>query len=446
MAFEPGPVQVNSALGEPLRAQFLLPGLNPEERVSLRVRMAGTEIYERFKKVRVPWIDTLRFQVETRPEGGIVLIESDAAVSDTLVDLVFELDWIGGRRLYPQTVRIESRAAGAEPLLIKPPAIEPVTIESPAGKLPAPAPSAPYTVKRGDTLLGIARHTRLVPVTLEQQVVGIYEANAAVFPAGNPDRLRPGDALTLPSEAQLRQMDAFSARQRYWQILAAAQAGNAAEKGGTVTPAQAAKGAGQGKVVAAAPTAALPAESTDVIRVSRAASPDARANDTLDRVQMLEEEGAARRRALAEAQNRIAHLEKTVAELQGLLARQGRKAEQEHLVQAAVNESRVLGLPPLVWAALIVLSVLFILGLWQIVRRRRIQALLATAPSVAGIDLNLNRPASDDDASRLSMARACLSLGDAGGARALLARIVAGDSDPAVRAEAERLLAGLDKA
>lgn len=206
------------------------------------------------------------------------------------------------------------------------PVSKPTTV---AQDTPAPqaAESVQYgPVKAGDTLGKIAAQVKSGEVTLEQMMAGLYMTNKAAFVGGNMNRLRKGTVLNVPGNEAVHTQ--FSPQQaarllrdhahkwRSYRNKLAEAAQEVPEQTG------AAQGAA-GKITAKMedkPVAA--AESRDVLKLSKgaptaSAGPDAK---TKERLQSLEEDIAAKARALRESQERVSQLERAVDDMRKLLA------------------------------------------------------------------------------------------------------------------------------
>lgn len=64
----------------------------------------------------------------------------------------------------------------------------------------AQAPVSKYEVRKGDTLLGIARKTRHANVTVNQMLIAIFNANRSAFPGENPRGMAIGTTLEIPGK------------------------------------------------------------------------------------------------------------------------------------------------------------------------------------------------------------------------------------------------------
>ncbi len=196
---------------------------------------------------------------------------------------------------------------------------------------PAPAPvqkpAATHTVKAGDTLGKIAVQTRPEGVSLDQMLLSLFRANEDAFDGGNMNRLKAGRILTIPEAGAVEAQDATEAKKT---VLAQAADFNAYRKklAAAVSAApvkeapaqQAASGKIQPKVEDKAPA---PLPGRDKLEVSKStAAKEAQAGSDkagAKRIASLEEDLLARGKALKEANERIAALEKSVGDLKKLM-------------------------------------------------------------------------------------------------------------------------------
>jgi pilus assembly protein FimV len=184
----------------------------------------------------------------------------------------------------------------------------------------------PIMTKRGDTLSKIALQNKASDVSLERMLVALYRANAEVFDGKNMNRLKTGKILRLPDASELdgiKQNEAVKeirAQVADWNVyrqkLAAAR-GTASES--------ADKQEAAGKVTTAvmdkAPSDKEPAK--EVLKLSKGEAPGDQAvgggkASAQDKANAKEEEAIAKNKALKEAQERTAILEKNVKDMQRL--------------------------------------------------------------------------------------------------------------------------------
>jgi pilus assembly protein FimV len=187
-------------------------------------------------------------------------------------------------------------------------------------------PAEPIKVKRGDTLGKIAARIKPADVSLERMLVALYRENAGVFDAHNMNRIRAGKILNMPSSdavQMLPQADAVEeirAQAADWNVyrqkLAAARA--ASEE-------HADKQEGAGKISTAVTdkAAADKEPAKEVLKLSKGEAPTDKAvgggkTTAQEKAIAKEEEAIAKNKALKEAQERTALLEKSVKDMQRL--------------------------------------------------------------------------------------------------------------------------------
>ncbi len=202
-------------------------------------------------------------------------------------------------------------------------------VEEEEGARPASAGETYGPVKHGDTLSKIAKANKPAELTLEQMLVLLFRNNPGAFAGKNMNRLKAGKILRLPEPADYGSVAPAAAKREvqlqaanwktYRERLASAAAAQqpAAE---TAPPQQAAAGQITPKVEEKPTPAGQPKE---VLKLSKgeAAKPGTgvAAGTGTDRAKALEEDLAAREKALKESNDRVARLEKTVKDLQALL-------------------------------------------------------------------------------------------------------------------------------
>jgi pilus assembly protein FimV len=257
----------------------------------------------------------------------------------------------------------------------------------------APTKSAKHTVKQGDTLAAIAAANRAEGVSINQMLMALHRENDQAFLDNNINRLKAGSVLSIPDDDVVRAIDASKARefmrgqnadfQRYREQLARR---SRQTRDSTATPNTGADDAGQrgvrsssgtvtfqSKEVAAAPatqdklklTAPVPERLPESDKSLAAVTKEGAGNqtntggkrdrnaDTLDKI--------ASEKAVADANSRIAALEKNISDMQQLASIQSqsnaeKKAAAEQplspqvpapiSVQAPVLETPPISTPP----------------------------------------------------------------------------------------------------
>ena len=238
-----GRIQVQSALGESLRAEIDVTSLTPEEASNLRVRVAPPESYKAAGVDYNAVLPGTRVEMLRRPDGRPYLkLISDRGVQEPFVDIILEINWSTGRlvREYtmlfdpPATARAPAPAAATAPTMsaaspVSPPAPRvaerrpaptrqaPVETTSPREARPAPKPAEAaadgYKVKAGDSLSKIAARTQHTGVSLDQMLVSLYRGNPQAFMGNNMNRLKAGVVLAVPSADTAKDVTLTEARQ-----------------------------------------------------------------------------------------------------------------------------------------------------------------------------------------------------------------------------------------
>ncbi|WBY00915.1 fimbrial protein FimV [Ramlibacter tataouinensis] len=242
-----GRITVQSALGEPLRADIELPGITADEIASLRVNMAAPDAFRAAGMEYSPALSGVTVTLEKRPDGRHFLrLAGQRPVNDPFVDLILETTWSSGRIVRDFTMLFDPPAMrqGRAPLPAQASAAPAPAATSPApARQVAPVPVAPQrsapvtasrtpaapatapaertrsaeprqvTVQSGDTAGALAGTHKPSSVSLDQMLVAMLRANPDAFVEGNVNRLRAGAVLSLPSAEQAQAVGAAEARQ-----------------------------------------------------------------------------------------------------------------------------------------------------------------------------------------------------------------------------------------
>jgi pilus assembly protein FimV len=342
-----GKITVLSGLGQPLRAEIELNA----SRAELAVMSARLAPQSAFRDAGIDYTTALydlRFAIDKRSNGTPVLkISSAKPVNDPFMDLLVELTWPAGPivreytflldppEMLAKTARPASTADARVVETARAPAVVPTaTVRSENTRTAAAAPRAPaeskkpaesggHVVQQGETLRKIAGETKYEGVSLEQMLVGLFRKNPDAFIGDNINRLKTGAILNIPDQASVAAVPEAEAKKVYvaqasdWnayrqKLATAAGKGQATQEDGSQSA--------SGKITARVEEKASPAEQTkDQVKVSKA---EVAAKGTAvggRQAAALEEDLIAKDKALKEAQDRLALLEKNVGELQKLV-------------------------------------------------------------------------------------------------------------------------------
>ena len=370
-----GRLNVQSALGQPLRAEVEVTSLTKEESQSLSAKLASPDAFKQAGLEYSSALNGLRFAVDRRADGkAFVRISSNQPVNEPFVDLLVELNWASGKfvreytfLLDPPELKIGQQnqdnqvvapalaAAGTgavadtaapvvPPSVARPaPAARQATRTAQASAAPAvqsTAPGGSVAVRNGETLASIANRVKPAEISLDQAIVAIYRANPTAF-FGSVHQLRTGAELRIPDGAAMGAVDAQSARaeiraqmanfNRYKARLAANARTVEAGRAG-----QSASGQISGSVTD--PGAADSA--TDQVKLSRSAA----AAGGRSVASSAAENRVAVDAATREAQSRVNELEKNVADLRRLLEMKDKQlAELQSAAKAATAPAAARG-------------------------------------------------------------------------------------------------------
>lgn len=346
-----GRLNVYSALGQPLRAEVEVTG-SGEELDSLSARIASPEAFRRANVEYSSVVGAVRVSVEKRNGSALVKLTSDRPIGEPFVDVLLELNWTGGRLVREYTFLLDPASdappvttVDAGPAIVHSAELKPLPqkiprdrrgrrapVESGASK-PATTPStgkvsaeggSEYTVAKGDTLSKIAGDLKPADASLDQMLAALYSANQDSFPGGNINRLRSGQILRVPQAEQVKTLSGDDVRR----ILSSTPGGFASYRRKLADAAAAAparesiaRQSSSGKIKPDVKEPARSQESGDKLKISKTQTDkDTGKNDKSGaRIHALEEDLTARNKALQEASERVAALEKQNKDLQKLI-------------------------------------------------------------------------------------------------------------------------------
>ncbi len=362
-----GKLNVNSGLGEPLKAEVELLSVTPEELSTLVAVIASEEAYAVQGITRLGIHNNIKVDLAKNADGSPVLkLRSNQPISDPYLDMLIQVDWASGRLLREYTVLLdppgykESINSTPAPIVSLPSTTSKQSKGAAASDVNSSAfDGAPQNFKKskkskkisnqttepqdqgevgastdggqlittpGDTLNSIAKEMQVEGVSLDQMLVGLFENNKEAFSKGNMNRLKVGQIIKAPSKEKLTAIDAQQARQAIkvhsanWNEYRSALAGTVAEKPAAEEAEK--KQSASGKIATAEDQAApVKAGTQDVVKLSAGEKDTGKGGKDFDaKILALQEEVTAREKALKESQGRTAALEKQIEDMQKLLA------------------------------------------------------------------------------------------------------------------------------
>ncbi|GAO21342.1 FimV N-terminal domain-containing protein [Alicycliphilus sp. B1] len=245
-----GRVNVQSALGEPLRAEIELPQITAAEAESLRVAPARPEVFRSQGLEYSPAAGNVQIQLHRRADGSMVLRAEQhpphqralrghgdrrhVELGPCRAQLHHAVRPSGNERA-PATATTAPQLTAARrnrqprPAQRRPPGPArggtgprgsggPPCANGHARSQPPAVAAASGSgdevrVRPGDTAGRIANAHRPASVSLDQMLVAMAQANPDAFVQGNVNRLRAGTVLRMPSEADAQATPAVQARQ-----------------------------------------------------------------------------------------------------------------------------------------------------------------------------------------------------------------------------------------
>lgn len=356
-----GKLNVNSGLGEPLKAEVELLSVTPEELSTLTAAIASEEAYNVQGIARLGIHSNIRVDVAKSDLGAPVLrIRSNTPINDPYLDMLIQVDWASGRLLREYTVLLDppeykqaTNAASDFSPVVRPnvSAASTSSVSSAPKSLAGNAKrsqkksvrAAPpedasqkeagvgeLTTKRGDTLAAIAQKMQVEGVSLDQMLVGLFENNKSAFANSNMNQLKVGQIIKAPSVETLTAIDTKQAKQALkvhasnWNAYRNSLAGNV--KTAAASEENEPKQSASGKIASAEDkSATIKPGVQDVVKLSAGDksavnSQKSGAAEAEAKVAALQEEATARENALKESLSRAAALEKQIEDMQKLLA------------------------------------------------------------------------------------------------------------------------------
>ena len=372
-----GSLNLSSNLGEALLAEVEVL-LEPQESLSgLQAALASEQAYAK-QGIRYQslYLD-LKVELQQNPQGLAVLkLSSSLPINEPYLDLLLQLDWAAGRLQKQYIVLLDPpQLAEAEPEAVVAPMASGEAANADdqlqAAMLPDQtsdqvdqARPLALVSKPGDTLSSLAKAMPQEGVSLDQMLLGLYQANPQAFEAGNMNRLKAGQTLALPSPAELLATQAAAATAEVklhasnWQAYRAALANKVLTQVARPDAVQAQSASGK---IASAKDDAEKVKTTtnDVVKLSAGGKEAAKSADA--KLMALQEDATAREKSLQESEARAQALQKQIQDMQQLLRLKNQSMAdlQKHATEAKqANDAKQAKLKPkrAVWADWLVLS------------------------------------------------------------------------------------------
>lgn len=367
-----GKLNVNSGLGEPLRAEVMLLSVTPEELSTLVATIASEEAYAVQGITRLGVHSNIKVDLAKNADGSpIIRLFTNQPISDPYLDMLIQVDWASGRLLREYTILLDppgykdainnsSVNNALAPTVLPPSATskqkkDAVSSDANSNALDVDAQRSKKTKKvtkqataqqdqgdvggsaeanqlistRGDTLNSLAKEMQVEGVSLDQMLVGLFEQNKQAFTNGNMNRLKVGQIIKAPSKEVLTAIGAQEARRAIkvhsanWNDYRNSLAGNVVAKQAVEESEQ--KQSTSGKITTAEDQAApIKAGAQDVVKLSAGEKDSAKVGkeigkDAALQLSTMQEEATAREKAFRESQQRISALEKQIEDMQKLL-------------------------------------------------------------------------------------------------------------------------------
>lgn len=217
LALGVGPIEVRSALNQNFEADIPLIINNPVELTGLAVRVPRQQDFDQMGVERLELLSKLKFVIPKPGEPPVIKVTSQEPIREPNFNLLLEVVWPRGRlfREFPihldPDLYVNRRQPPPPPAPVLPP--PPVVTAAPAATVVPTLPPAPpvnfdgaalYLVKPGETLRAVANRVRpSTAISLPQMMAVLIAGNPEAFANGNPNTLRAGATLRVPTPQAL---------------------------------------------------------------------------------------------------------------------------------------------------------------------------------------------------------------------------------------------------
>lgn len=252
-----GEIRMQSFLNEPLRAEVELLDMRELVADDIRIRLAGSEDFDRLGVERSYFLTGIQFEVrvDSATRRGVIRLSTEESVLEPYLDFIIEARWPSGRLLREYTVLVDppvfrqdmvtvSATREIEATASKP--AEPESESEPTqksmqdpaqsstgdsvrlresdlspGEMPERAFSAEtastpsvgkrYMVRRDETLWEIAAQARPGGITVQQAMLDIQRLNPEAFIDNNINLIKAGYIIYLPAAGEVDSDDLATA-------------------------------------------------------------------------------------------------------------------------------------------------------------------------------------------------------------------------------------------
>ncbi len=214
LALSLGRLTVQSALGEPLRAEIDVPDINAEEAASLKTVVASPDAFVAAGLDYNPAMSIVQATLQRRPDGrAFIRITSERAINEPFVDMILETSWSSGRTVRDYTMLFDPPALRQPSTAPSMPQVSAQPLPSVEAKATPQAGSKRIAVKSGDTASKIAGSNKAASVSLDQMLVALLRANPEAFVNSNINRILAGAIISVPSNEQAQSVTPAEASQ-----------------------------------------------------------------------------------------------------------------------------------------------------------------------------------------------------------------------------------------
>ena len=228
-----GKIDLKSGLNQTLNAEIKLLSVNEAELPDIKVTLATSEAFNRVGVDRNYFLTQLKFKATIGADGRpVISVKTRDAVKEPFLNFLIEVNWPQGRFLREYTLLLDPPVTfeKEEPIVLTVPkktvsrqgtirkANSSASTSSSSGNANANANgSVKYKTKRGDTLGKIAKRHSGGSTSLKQVMMGVFEANPEAFVDNNINKMKSGQILKIPSEAELASVSQADAAQSFRQ-------------------------------------------------------------------------------------------------------------------------------------------------------------------------------------------------------------------------------------